>query len=145
MILEQANKSEQIDALIDSWIYSYKNRDLAKFRSLLSTSETHVSWGTGGDERYVGISNYIERVQRDFAQSEAADLVLLNSYKVIHDKFSWAAVEIEPIITIAGEAHKLPVLRGTFVFAHENGKWVIEHCHGSWPYPEQKEGDSFSS
>lgn len=135
----------EVEHIAAEWIKAYETRDLAKFKAILSSSESHVSWGTGKDERYVGVSGFLEQVRRDFEQSESAKLKILNIYSVVHEKNAWMAVEIEPSITIDGKAHVLDTLRGTFILVKECGRWVIEHTHGSWPYPKQEEGNSFPS
>ena len=137
-------KETVLDA-IKSWIHAYETRDVEKFKNILSPSETHISWGTGRDERYVGLSNFLHQVQRDFTQSEGATLALLHSYVVVHDSVAWAAVEIEPTVVQNSIATKLEIMRGTLILSRYEDRWVIEHTHGSWPYALQKEGDSFPS
>lgn len=113
------------------------------FQTVFSKSESHVSWGTGKDERFVGLSHFLKFVARDFEQSDSAQLKLLDAYTVVHENFSWVAVDLEVKISIKGVEHRLENLRGTVVLAKENGAWLIEHMHASWPCVNQEEGQSF--
>ncbi len=138
-----SGEKERVLKLVDEWIKAYETRDLDLFKKILSPSESHISWGTGKDERYIGLSGYLKSLQRDFEQSEGARLKLLSAYPVVHDSWAWVAAEFEPTVIIKGEAHRLDILRGTLVLAKDNDRWVIEHSHGSWPFAEQAEGQSF--
>ena len=69
-------KETVLDA-IKSWIHAYETRDVEKFKNILSPSETHISWGTGRDERYVGLSNFLHQAN-----------VTLRKVKVQHLRFS---------------------------------------------------------
>jgi hypothetical protein len=143
IILNRNHEEESVLKTVDAWIRAYECRDIEGFKKVLSRSETHVSWGTGKDECYVGLSGFLKCVERDFEQSEGARLKLISVYPIVHENWAWVAAEFEPTVIIKGIEHKLENLRGTFVLAKENGTWVIEHTHASWPYAEQAEGRSF--
>lgn len=138
-------ENQNVENVVADGIKSYETRDLKKFKTIFSPSERHVSWGTGKDERFVGLSHFLEQLKRDFAQSDAAELKIINLYSAVHEKTAWLAVEIEPTITIKGKVHVLEILRGTFILVKESGRWLIEHTHASWPFPQQDLGNSFPS
>ncbi len=134
---------EKVLDILHRWMHAYERRDLNLLKQILSPSESHVSWGTGQDERYVGRSRMLNLVQRDFEQSEAAKLELKDSYVVVHGACAWLAAEIQPTITINKKAHQLANLRASLFLIKEQNGWRIEHMHGSWPFAQQKEGASF--
>ena len=143
MKLKKDLDKEKVLDCIKQWISAYETRDLNAFRTVLSGSESHISWGTGVDERYDGINHFLACVQRDFKQSEGAALKPLSTYIVIHDLCAWVAAEIEPTVNINGISQKFEVLRTTIVLSKNGEKWRIEHTHASWPYPDQDKGQSF--
>lgn len=139
------NNTDKHDVLktFQSWIQAYENKSVKELGEVISPSEEHLNWGTGADERYVGHSQFLRQIQRDFEQSEGLKLNVLNFYSVLHENSAWIAAEVEPIVKIKGESHTFETLRATMILAKESGEWKVEHIHTSWPYPKQLEGNSF--
>lgn len=136
--------TNQLKSLVHDWIRAYESRDLALVRSLFTDSPMAFHYGTGVDERIAGLSGMLKQFERDWSQSEKGQLELVDfRCESFEDRFGWLTCEVVPTITIAGKAHKFPVLRCSIVAVKSGDNWRIAHSHASWPYSEQKEGESF--
>ena len=144
MKMMETEVEKELAAVVRDWIRAYESRDKALVRQICSDSTKAFHYGTGKDEKIEGLSALLEQLDRDWRQSDKANIEL-NEVKcqAFDNRFGWIACEMIPSITIAGETHVLPALRGTMVVVKTDAKWKIVHSHVSWPYALQPEGSSF--
>lgn len=137
------SEEKNVLTVVHQWIEAYQTRNIDLFKKIIATSETHISWGTGKDERYIGKQGFLDFLLRDFEQSSDCQLKIISQYLAVHPHSDWVALEVQPTVTIHRHAHTLEILRVSLVLLKTEHSWFIEHTHGSWPYPDQKEGQSF--
>ena len=98
------------------------------------------------DEHIHGLSGMMKQLDKDWSQSKEGRLEITDfRCENITEKSAWVACEMKPIIKIGTKEVELPEMRSTLVLVEKEGQWKIAHTHASWPYAEQKEGDSFPS
>lgn len=122
---------------------AYEKRDWKALSSLF-IPDTDVSlYGTGADEKRIGLKEIKAQVERDWSQSQSASL-----------KFTWQAVSaVGPVAWVMangavhakvdGQSVTMPV-RQTAIFEQRQGKWLVAHFHVSMPAGEQAAGESFT-
>ena len=129
-------------AFNDLWA-SYEKRDWNTLSSLFVSDPDVSLYGTGGDEKRIGLHEIKAQAERDWSQSESASL-----------KFSWHAVSAAGPVAwvmadgalhakVDGQSVMMPV-RLTTIFEQRQGKWLVAHFHVSMPAGEQTEGQSFT-
>lgn len=135
----------ELKIVVTSWMKAYEERDINTMQTLYSQSPESFHYGTGVDEMIHGFDGMVSQLKRDWSQSKSAQLKLLGfRSQQIAPTVAWIACEMEPVITMNnGQKSSLPALRASLVLVKENGSWKIAHSHGSWPYGEQAEGQSF--
>lgn len=108
----------------------YKNRDLPAMLDLCTKNIN--MWGSGIDEYRVGLQEVREQLQRDWSQSEKAEIEILSFVPTPNDAL-WTAALCKAKVTIDGKEHMFEHLRGTIVIEKENSLWKISHMHASFP------------
>jgi ketosteroid isomerase-like protein len=99
-------------------------------------------WGSGIDEYRVGLKQVEEQLNRDWSQSEKAEIEVVSFISTPADAL-WAAALCNAKITIDGNEHVFEQLRGTIVIEKENDTWNISHMHASFPDYRNAENGSF--
>jgi hypothetical protein len=64
-----------VKAVMDKVAESYAKRDLAMLRSSFAADPDVVMYGTGADEKRVGLAEIQAQAERDWSQSEAAAII----------------------------------------------------------------------
>lgn len=135
---------KELTAVVNDWIKAYETRNKDLICQLFLDSEESFHYGTGKDEKIVGLTGMFKQLERDWSQSESAQLELIEfKYQAFAQTFAWIVCEMIPTIIIAKKAQTLPPLRSTIVVCKIDNRWKIVHTHASWPYSDQLEGQSF--
>lgn len=137
---------DQIDAAVrnvmDKFMESYTKRNLEGVLALFAPDDDVVLFGTGADEKRIGLAEIRRQVERDWSQSEAAVM----SYGWISISASgsvaWMSADVTYNATIGGQELTLEG-RLTNVLENRHGNWLIVQLHFSLPVSEQEEGESF--
>lgn len=137
---------DQIDAAVrnvmDKFAESYTKRNLEGVLALFAPDDDVVLFGTGADEKRIGLAEIRRQVERDWSQSEAAVM----SYGWISISASgsvaWMSADVTYNATIGGQELTLEG-RLTNVLENRHGNWLIVQLHFSLPVSEQEEGESF--
>ena len=119
---------------------AYKKRHLPDILNLFSQNIN--MWGSGIDEYRVGLKEVSEQLQRDFSQSEKAEIEVV-SFVPVAANAPWAAAQCTAKITLNGTEHLFEHLRGTVIVEKEKGEWKISHMHASFPDYRNAENASF--
>lgn len=132
----------EVQATLQKFAGAYTKRDLDGFLGCFAADADVVLFGTGADEKRIGLEQIRTQVERDWAQSESAEM-----------SFPWISVSAAgPVAWVAGEgAFKFRIdgqegtipARVSFVFERREGTWLIVHSHLSAPLATQEEGQSF--
>jgi ketosteroid isomerase-like protein len=120
----------------------YRTRDLNRALACFAPDTDVVMYGTGADEKRVGLSEIRAQIERDWEQTESADLRLDWTSVSSMDRVAWAAADGSFQIRAGGDAMTIPV-RITLVFENRGGRWLIVQGHFSVAAAAQDEGSSF--
>lgn len=131
-----------VRAVLDTLAKAMETRDMDLLLSCFSTDPNVVLYGTGADEKRIGIDGIRTQVERDWSQSEAMSV----SYEWVsvasEGKAAWAAIDGTVHFRTADGDGTMPV-RLTFVLVKKGDSWKIVQGHFSTPMMAQSEGESF--
>jgi len=130
-----------VDGAIKRFADAYKARDLKNLMECFVPDPDVVLYGTGADEKRVGLEQVRAQVERDWAQTESIELSI--SWKSISAAglVAWVALDGAFEIRAGGQDMALPA-RASVVLEKRDGKWLIVHAHFSTPPAGQEEGRS---
>lgn len=122
---------------------AYAARDGGALLSMFVPDPDVVLYGTGADEKRVGLAQIKMRFERDWSQSEAASLTFDWHAVSAVDGLALVAADGAVHAEVQGEDVTMPV-RVTTVYAQRENKWLVAQMHVSMPAGEQAEGESFT-
>jgi hypothetical protein len=131
-----------VKAVLDKVAEGYAKRDLALMQSAFAADPDVVMYGTGADEKRVGMAAIKTQIERDWSQSEAVRIKYGWTSVSAAGPVAWAAADAAFNLKAGGQELTLPA-RITFVLEKRFEKWLIVQAHFSFPTPGQGEGESF--
>lgn len=137
-----AQTAAAVMATLEQFKQAYEHRDLERLVALFAPDPDVVLFGTGADEKRVGVSEIRAQAERDWAQSEAFSLEWCWSSVSAAGSVAWVAVDGVGHVTASGQQIHLP-LRLSAVLEHRGASWLWMQAHASLPAPEQAAGESF--
>lgn len=137
-----ATTEAAVKAALDKMAEAYANRDSALLRAAFAPDPDVVMYGTGADEKRVGVAQVQAQAERDWSQSEAAAVTFDWSSVSAAGSVAWVAADVTFSFTAGGQAMSLPA-RTTFVLEKRGEKWLIVQAHFSFPAPGQAQGEAF--
>lgn len=123
-------------------IRAYERRDMEAALACFAPDGDVVMYGTGADEKRIGLDEIREQMERDWAQSESTAISFDESSVSAAGSVAWAAVDARFGFRIDGQEGTLPA-RISFVLERRQEKWYIVHAHFSTATAGQAEGESF--
>jgi ketosteroid isomerase-like protein len=134
--------TQEIEGAIEAMTLAYRSRKVDDLLACFAPDSDAVLYGTGGDEKRIGPEQIRAQVERDWGQTESAEMAF--SWKSIGaaGNVAWAALDGAFNLTAGGQALSLPA-RVSLVFEKRDGQWLIVHSHFSTPAAAQEEGHSF--
>jgi uncharacterized protein (TIGR02246 family) len=131
-----------VKAVLDKVTEGYANRDVASLLSAFATDPDVVMYGTGADEKRIGLKEIQAQAERDWSQTESAAVTYESISVSSAGSVAWAAADASFRLKADGQEMTLPA-RITFVLENRNGQWLIVQAHFSLPAAGQGEGESF--
>ena len=131
-------------AVINRVFEAFSERDLDSIPLLFVSDPDMVFFGTGADEKGIGLGGLKTEWERAFAQSEAASVEIVWHLVSSAGKVAWVALDAIVGAKTGGREINFPV-RGTIVLEQRGDKWLIVQSHMSSPAAGQKEGESWPS
>ncbi|MFH1742677.1 MAG: nuclear transport factor 2 family protein [bacterium] len=129
-------------AVMNEYYRAYADHDLEAVMSLFSTGSGVVCYGTGADEKCVGLDSLKKLIQRDFKQSETVKITMPWISVSSAGNVAWLAADCHVKATTKdGEVSIDSRLTGVFV--KKDDKWLISQMHLSVPFSSQEPGHSF--
>ncbi|HEV2459045.1 MAG TPA: nuclear transport factor 2 family protein [Ktedonobacterales bacterium] len=129
-------------ATLEQFKQAYEHRNMGHLLALFAPDADVVLFGTGADEKRIGLAEIQAQAERDWAQAEAFTLEWGWSSVSAAGSVAWVAADVVGHITMGGQEVHLP-LRLTAVLEHRGGSWLWVQSHVSLPAAEQAEGESF--
>jgi ketosteroid isomerase-like protein len=137
-----AKTEAEVLATLDQFWEAYAKRDLVSVIALLAPDPDLSMFGTGADERRVGLREWVAQMERDWSQSEAMWVEL--GWRSVSAAGQVAWVSADCVIHYrTNKVDGTMSARLTVVFERRDGKWLMIHMHGSAPLGTQAEGESF--
>jgi ketosteroid isomerase-like protein len=131
-----------VKAVMDRLADGYARRDMALLRAAFAPDPDVVMYGTGADEKRVGLAEIQAQAERDWSQSEAVSLTYGWTSISSAGSVAWVAADAVFSVKAGGEVMTLPA-RITLVLEKRGEQWPIVHAHFSFPAAAQAEGESF--
>lgn len=139
---DNAETTGAVRAVLDNLAKGMEARDMDLLLSCFSKDTDVLLYGTGADEKRMGIAGIRTQVERDWAQSDALsvgyDWVSVSS----EGNVAWAAIDGTIHFSMEDAEGMMPA-RLTFVLVKKGGSWKIVQAHFSTPAAGQSEGESF--
>lgn len=135
-----ATTSAAVKAVLNDWADSYIQRDINRLLSHVVPDTDFVMYGTGADEKRIGLGEIKLQAERDWAQTDAAAFIFEEPIISAADTVAWLAADCRFQVEVGGESMDFPG-RFTGVFEQRNGKWHVAQAHFSLP-AMQDAGDS---
>lgn len=132
----------EVKATLQTLTDGFRKRDLKAFSECFAPDADVVLYGTGADEKRIGPEQIRTQVQRDWAQSESAAMLLDWTSVSAAGSVAWAAIDGAFKFRAGGQDGTIPV-RVSIVLEKRDGRWLIVHAHFSAPAAAQEEGQSF--
>jgi uncharacterized protein (TIGR02246 family) len=132
----------EVKATLQKFADAYAKRDLKGILANFAPDADVVLFGTGADERRIGLEEIRTQVERDWAQSESASMSFPWISVSAAGPVAWVAAEGEFKFRADGQEGTIPV-RASHVLERREGSWLIVHSHLSTPAAAQEEGQSF--
>ena len=121
---------------------AFSNRDLNSIPKLFVPDPDLVFYGTGADEKGIGLEGIKADWERAFTQSDSSSMELTWGSVSAAGLVAWAAFDGVARATIKGQEISFPI-RFTSVLEKRDGRWLIVQSHASTPSASQKEGESW--
>ena len=134
----------EVKAALDTWANSYIQRDIERLLSCIAPDVDVVMFGTGVDEKRIGLTEIRAQAERDWAQTDAAAFNLENLMVSSAGSVAWVSSDATFRVELGGEAMAFPA-RFTGVFEKRSEKWLVVQAHFSLPAMGQDDGDSVPS
>ena len=131
-----------VKAVLDQVAEGYVKRDLALLQAAFASDPDVVMYGTGIDEKRVGLAEIQAQAERDWSQAEATAVTYTWTSVSAAGSVAWAATDAAFNLKAGGQAMTLPA-RITFVLEKRGAQWLIVQAHFSFPAAGQTEGESF--
>lgn len=120
---------------------SYKMRDMEALVACFAPDSDVVMYGTGADEKRVGLEEIRFQAQRDRDQTDSISMVFHETSVSAAGPVAWVASDGGFQIRAGGQEFTAPA-RLSLVLEERNGDWLVVHAHFSVPAAGQEEGDS---
>lgn len=137
-----AKTEAAVKAVLNKVADGYANRDLALLLSAFAPDPDVVMYGTGADERRIGLAEIQAQAERDWSQTESAAVHYEWTSISAAGSVAWVATDASFNLKADGQEMTLPV-RITFVLEKRGEQWLIVQGHFSFPAAGQGEGESF--
>jgi ketosteroid isomerase-like protein len=103
-----------------------------------------VMYGTGADEKRIGLAEIRTQAERDWSQTDAAAFELNNPIIGGAGSVAWVAADASFRVEVGGQTLAFPA-RFTGVFEKQDGRWLVVQAHFSLPAMGQNDGHSVPS
>jgi ketosteroid isomerase-like protein len=137
-----AKTETAVKAVLEKLTEAYNNRDMALFLSIWAQDPDVVMYGSGADEKRIGLAELQVQAERDWSQAETATFTFGWTSISAAGSVAWAAIDAAINLKSGGQEMTFP-MRGTFVLEKRAEDWLIMQAHLSVPAAGQAEGESF--
>ena len=137
-----ATAAAAVKLVLDKVAEGYATRNLDVLRSVFAPDPDVIIYGTGADEKRVGLAEIEMQAQRDWSQTDSSAVRYGWMSVSAAGDVAWAAADATFELSAGGEEMSLPA-RVTYVLERRDSQWLIVQAHYSLPAAGQDEGESF--
>jgi uncharacterized protein (TIGR02246 family) len=142
-IMKADRKTEAaVRAVLERLAKAYAQRDMDLLISAFLPDPDVLMYGTGADEKRVGLAEMEAQARRDWSQSEAANIRYGWTSISAAGPVAWVATDAVFHLEGGGQQFDLPA-RATAVLEKRDDEWLIAQVHFSFAAAGQDEGESF--
>jgi ketosteroid isomerase-like protein len=131
----------EVKAALDNLVDSYASRDIKRLLSCIAPDTDVIMYGTGVDEKRLGLAGIQVQAERDWAQTDAGSFILNEPMISAAGTIAWVSSDIVFRVELGGQAMAFPG-RFTGVLEKRGDRWLVVQAHFSLPAAGQAEGDS---
>jgi len=132
----------EVKGVLQAFADAYGKRQLTPLLQCIASDADVLLYGTGADEKRVGLEQIRAQVERDWAQTETIAMEFASMAVSSAGPVAWAAADGAFLFRVDGQEKVLPA-RASFVLEKRAGNWLIVHAHFSSPVAGQQQGQSF--
>ena len=132
---------QAVKAALENWADSYTRRDIKRLLACVAPDPDVLMYGTGADEKRIGLAGIQTQVERDWAQTDAATFILHDPAISAAGSVAWASADATFKLDAGGQQMAFPA-RFTGVFEKREDQWLVAQAHFSLPAPDQEAGSS---
>jgi uncharacterized protein (TIGR02246 family) len=132
----------EVLSVLEAFTDSYVKRDLQGLLACFAGDPDILLYGTGADEKRVGLDEIQAQAERDWQQAEEVSVLYDWISVSANESVAWAAADGAFLGTVGGQAMRMP-MRTTFVLTRRQGRWLIAQAHFSAPAEGQAAGESY--
>ena len=137
-----AKTQAEVVEVLNRFAEGNAKRDWNTIRPIFASDPDVVLVGTGKDEKRIGLNEIKTQAERDWAQSESAEISFGWTSVSASGNVAWVASDATIRAKAGGQEIALTG-RLTAVLERRGGKWLIVQLHFSLPAGGQAEGESF--
>ena len=130
----------QIQDTLDRFAQYYNRKDTEMVLTLIDPEIT--GFGTGRDEKAVGIAEYKKFLERDMAQCDRISIGFQDLLISAEGTVAWVACGCTITADLSGKTQTI-VMRASIVLKGTGHGWLIAHIHLSVPDTNQQAGEAF--
>jgi len=127
---------------LDKIARAYAVRDLGLLRSAVAPDPDVIMYGTGADEKRVGLAEIELQAQRDWSQTDNAAVKYGWMSISTAGNVAWVATDATFELGVDGQELSFPA-RITYVLEKRNDQWLMVQSHFSFPAAGQAAGEAF--
>jgi ketosteroid isomerase-like protein len=139
----ETTKEAMVIGAMNDFMRDWEARDEDAILSHFAPSTTVSLYGTGADEKRVGLDEIRFQLERDFSQSESLSCTLDWNLVGISGNVAWVASDVTITFKAIGQDAMSFPGRVSTVLQDYDGRWLFEHFHLSVAAASQEEGQSF--
>ena len=137
-----AKTETEVMKVVNQLKEAFNKRDLNSIPSLFAPDPDVIFYGTGADEKGMGLAGVKADWERAFAQAESSSMELVWGLVSAAGPVAWGAFDGIALAKIKEQEISFPI-RFTLVLEQRNGQWLIVQSHASVPSAGQAEGRSW--
>lgn len=137
-----AQTEAAVMTVLNRFAEDYAKRELEGVLALFAPDSDVVMFGSGADEKRVGLTEIKALVERDWSQSDAASFTYRWTSVSAAGPVAWVAADVTFKAKVGGQEVTL-LGRLTGVLENRAGNWLLVQGHFSLPAATQVEGESF--
>jgi ketosteroid isomerase-like protein len=136
-----AKTEAAVTSAMNKFREAYRNRDLDGLLKLIARDDDIFMFGTGPDEKRIGVEQFKFQAKRDWSQIDALDFNLTWQQISAAGPVAWVAADGQGEGRVGDQKFAFP-MRMTAVLEQRGDEWLFVQMHVSTPAPDQEAGDS---